>query len=64
MKRLFLNFSLVGLCLAFVSCSKEDTELKTITNLSGTTWYNTHVLFHETAKGESKATVLYTNIKK
>lgn len=54
MKRLFFIFSLIGLCLAFVSCSKEDTELKTITNLSGTTWYNTHVVFHETAKGKSK----------
>lgn len=54
MKRLFFIFSLIGLCLAFVSCSKEETELKTITNLSGITWYNTHVLFHETAKGESK----------
>ena len=39
----------------FSGCSKDDDNSKTITNLSGETWYKTNILLHDTSDGESQA---------
>jgi hypothetical protein len=36
----------------FASCGKEDENVKTITNLSGETWYETWVWFSNSEEGD------------
>lgn len=51
MKQLFIA---TLICMAlFTGCSKDDDEpTKTITNLSGATWYKTQVWFRDVEGGE------------
>ncbi len=51
MKRSFF-LALTILSLVLIGCSKEDDNSKTITNLSGTTWYDAQVWFRDTEGGE------------
>ncbi len=44
--------ALTILSLVLIGCSKEDDNSKTITNLSGTTWYDAQVWFRDTEGGE------------
>lgn len=45
---------ITAICITlFTGCSKDDDEpTKTITNLSGVTWYNTTVVFFDTEGGD------------
>ena len=48
MKKILLTL-LISICLA--ACSKNDDQ-KNITNLTGSTWYNTQVWFRNIEGGE------------
>jgi hypothetical protein len=52
MKKIIL---LAALSMFFIGCGKDDESEKTITNLSGETWYETWVWFAETLEHDELA---------
>lgn len=55
MKRKSVVAILLFIAVLLSGCSKDDKDSKTITNLSGETWYKTNILLHDTSDGESQA---------
>lgn len=52
MKKILLMLAM-ALPIAFASCSDDGDKMKTIKNLTGTTWYDTQVWFMESTEAES-----------
>ena len=52
MRKLILILAMV-LPMVLLSCSDDGDKMKTIKNLTGTTWYDTQVWFMESTEAES-----------